>query len=221
MCSAPPAQCLSACNVHPLLGAATSQDMKTDQIVRWRSWCAILCRTEAIIIPYFTTAGNINDFINMLKIKTRWDFHYALSIKYKINFLCLQEFLEIVASSGIKIEWSWSTDLGWYRNIGIKGLCQHPKVCKVWNFKLCPTFNSYSVLNINEYLAPIWCRYHLVSIFKFTNYLFFTYLLLLCRDCLELVRGAGGVCGRCPHWAQPPASPRSPHPVTLPSSFSC
>ena len=71
MCSAPPAQCLSACNVHPLLGAATSQDMKTDQIVRWRSWCAILCRTEAIIIPYFTTAGNINDFINMLKIKTR------------------------------------------------------------------------------------------------------------------------------------------------------
>ena len=67
MCSGPPA--LSACNVHPLLGAATSQDMKTDQIVRWRSWCAILCRTEAIIIPYFTTAGNINPAQLLSRIK--------------------------------------------------------------------------------------------------------------------------------------------------------
>ena len=65
MCSGPPARGLSACNVHPLLGAATSQDMKTDQIVRWRSWCAILCSPEAIIILYFTTAENMNDFINM------------------------------------------------------------------------------------------------------------------------------------------------------------
>ena len=65
MCSVRPAWALSAYNDHPLLGAATSQDMKTDQIVRWRSWCAILCSPEAIIILYFTTAGNMNDFINM------------------------------------------------------------------------------------------------------------------------------------------------------------
>ena len=65
MCRGPPAWALSAYNAHPLLAAATSQDMKTDQIVRWRSWCAILCNTEPIIIPYFTTAENMKDFINM------------------------------------------------------------------------------------------------------------------------------------------------------------
>ena len=70
MCSGPPAWALSACNVHPLLGAATSQDMKTDQIVRWRSWCAILCRTEAnilnILFTYFGTCFDLNNNNNML-----------------------------------------------------------------------------------------------------------------------------------------------------------
>ena len=146
-------------------------------------------------------------------------------IQNSLSLFVCKNFLEIVAFYGIKIEWSWSTDLGWYRNIGIKGLCQHPKVCKVWNFKLCPTFSSYSVLDFNGYfLALLWCRCYLASNFQ-TYKIHLVSNFQMCKLSIfprtissSYVSGlsrAGmwcAVCGRCPQWAQPPASPRSPHP---------
>ena len=75
---------------------------------------------------------------------------------------------------------------------------------------------SWHSSGVDIILPNLDTKYILSVIFKCANYLFFPRTISF--SYVSGLSRAGmwcAVCGRCPQWAQPPASPRSPHPPFL------